>query len=545
MTTFVDKAFDHSFALQQQAFHSAMDLKQAGGLSSQLAVDSMAGMGDMRSQSQNRMRYGLYRGWLYSAINALGEAGSGQPVSVYKSKAKREETRQALHRLNQVKGNRFMLTKHEQDRLELIESDPLIDTLRHPNPIQGQMQFVYSFIVNFLLTGWSYIVAGEGENGLELYSLPTTWITPDHSKGPFSAFKFRNPNNRTQEPETLTREQVGFAHMPNPGNPLAAMAPAESQMLAIRIDDHIQSSQEQFFENGIFPSAAIIVGKQPHPHNQGGGGTRPILSARQKRQIYSAISKSWTSSSRYGLPVILDGLIEKIERFSATQNEMGWEKSEDKIKRRILSAFGLHSFILGENMPGSYAQAYIIDDRTCRKVNVYLHMLGQIVSNLAGNGEREVFWHPCTPDDPSTERQYWQMGLQFNMVEDSEFRSKLQLPPREPKEESKGLANTVGGAQLLTDIFTKINLGQLTHDQAVRDVAYLFGMSESDARELIGKDKADLPPTPKPGAFSNPPQNDGGGSGQSSDDENDDDDESDDKAIEELRQAVSLLKRLK
>jgi hypothetical protein len=89
--------------------------------------------------------------------------------------------------------------------------------------------------------------------------------------------------------------------------------------------------------------------------------------------------------ANYGEPAIVDGMIESVTRLSATQNEMGWEKSEDKIRTRILSAFGVHPYILGEPVGvGGYAQVVNIEKRFYKRVNTFLDMLSTVVTNFVG-----------------------------------------------------------------------------------------------------------------------------------------------------------------
>ena len=117
------------------------------------------------------------------------------------------------------------------------------------------------------------------------------------------------------------------------------------------------------------------------------------------------IRKTMGGVANYGNPAIVDGLIENITRLSATQNEMGWEKSEDKVKSRILSSFCVHPYILGEPVNvGGYAQAAKIEERFCKRVNTFLNMLSGIVTNFGSSLVNEalvVWWEQCQPHDPS------------------------------------------------------------------------------------------------------------------------------------------------
>ena len=87
--------------------------------------------------------------------------------------------------------------------------------------------------------------------------------------------------------------------------------------------------------------------------------------------------------ANYGNPAIIDGMVERIDRLSATQNEMGWDKSEVKVRQRILGAFGTHPFILGEPVGvGGHAQAFVIERQFCMGVNTYLNMLSGVMTSF-------------------------------------------------------------------------------------------------------------------------------------------------------------------
>src|SRR3990167_3742155 len=322
---YLQKSLERSRALVSLAQDHAVQLKADGALGGVLGVSPQAGfMGNWKDQQQGRVQYAQFRGWLYAAINALSSEAAGQPVCVGRMRGAEPVPEEGKRR--RPSGSKTFVmrkmtsaaySKAASTELEVLNDHPLLKSLEQPNPFQSRWQFVYSFVANLNLTGWAYVVVEEGKNGkLDFYSLPPTWVRPDHSKGPFSAFKVVNPSHpdAASGGETLDRSQVMFAHLPNPSDPLSALAPVSTQMAAIRVDDHIQTSQERFFENGIFPGVIVTVGKDPHPDVP--GWMRPRLTGGQRRQVIGAIRKVMGGVANYGNPAIVDGLIESIERLS-------------------------------------------------------------------------------------------------------------------------------------------------------------------------------------------------------------------------------------
>jgi len=317
--------------------------------------------------------------------------------------------------------------KATKNELEIIEDHPILDALHDPNPIQGRWQFIYSFIANLCLTGWAYVVKDEDEQGnLQFYSLPTTWIKPDHKNGPFSRFKIGDPNKpeSQNDEDFLDRSQVGFAHLPNPADPRTAYAPASAQMPAIRINDHIQTGRERFFRAGVFPSVIVTMG----------------------------------GVANYGNPAIVDGMIESIERLSMTDNEMGWEKSEDSVKKSILSAFCVNSFILGETMNvGGYAQATIIKQLFYDRVNSYLDLFSGVLTNLVnqipGYEDLLVWLEKCEAVDRVQRNQMIKFARGNNDISQNEIRELLGLAPDEDMNQSViGKSNVNAIVKLLEDV---------------------------------------------------------------------------------------------
>lgn len=476
-------AYDQADAFVNTSFDTALRLKEQGVDLSGLVGGGSSLMSSFGGDTKYSERYSLLRGWVWSALHALADAGSQQDFNVAKltgpkqgerrfrgSKSvdkERQTTEQAQKDYARSKMVQSAFQKTAQQDFELLFDHEIYTVMEQPNPCQSQQTFVYNFIMNLGLTGWSYVICGADEEGnMRFYSLPTTWIKPDHREGAFSAFRIQNPSEVGKQPIVIPRDNVGFAHIPNPADPLSAMAPAASQMAAIRIDDHIQTSQTMFFRNGVFPSVAITIGDNPM-----GDGSTPRLEGPQRRAIESAIRRMWSNVNNYGTPVILDGLVKSIERMSATQNEMGWDKSEDKVRTRILSAYQVHPFILGEQMAGSYAQAYVVESRFYDKVNSYLSMLSTLMTVLLGSNYSEerlmCWWTKKEAVDPQIRSTEMREARKNGDISKNEHRAYLGLSPVEEDVERNALLNSVGGMTGAVQLLSAAGQGMIPADSAV------------------------------------------------------------------------------
>ena len=127
--------------------------------------------------------------------------------------------------------------------------------------------------------------------------------------------------------------------------------------------------------------------------------------------------------ANYGNPAIIDGLIEKYERMSATSNEMGWDKSEDKVRTRILSAYRVHPYILGEHVSvGGHAQVAAIEKRFCSGVNSGLDLLSTLMTNFLGpavaENERVVIaWEKCIAVDDKLRQDLVEVRFPFHFLD--------------------------------------------------------------------------------------------------------------------------------
>jgi len=478
----LDKCFERSRGFAASIADDALRMKGTGELSSQVVSDSMGGMSALQDQAKHKNRYGLFRGWVYSAINALSMKGAGQPIRVGRRagiEANPDERSSVVSRkaflMNKMPPS--TRTKAMEGEMELLVDHPVVTALDNPNQYQDRWQFTYTAIANLNLTGWAYIVHEETEYGMKLYSLPTTWVTPvgTAEEGLYSKYRIRNPKKVEDQGSLIDAKHVIAAHLPDPQDILSGVSPSSSQIESLKIDDSIQTSQARFFRNGIFPGVVVTVGKEPHPDVP--AGTRPRLTAPQRRHVYAAIRNAMGGIENYGNPAIVDGLIEKIEPLSMTQNEMGWDKSEEKVKQRILSAFAVNPLILGEKAPSSYAQASVVTQLFYDRVNTFLELIGYVIQELVNRTTSEmlVVWYEMAEAvDPKIESEMLKTGRINGDVSRNEYRAKLGYPPVVDEEAASRsiLLDTVGGMTGTGSLLNQYAQGSITQ----KALSYLLSL---------------------------------------------------------------------
>jgi len=533
MGSALTKAIRRTEAVAMAAYDNGTREKAVGVPLDFVPPAPLAGMTSWQDQQVFAERYGMMREWVYSAVNALASEGAGQPLVVARlsgSKAKPQGKKLCeLKRMTET-----IRQKTAEVEYEIQKDHPLVDLLDHPNPIQEKWQFVYSFFANLMLTGIAYIALGYSKRlkKPELYSLPSTWVKPNHEQGLFSRFEVKNPRVVGVEPAILDRTQVGFAMLPNPGDPLAALAPASSQLRTLRIHEQMLNGQEKFFRNGIFPSVIVTMAQGPYQSMQG-KVVRPVLMGQQRRMIHHALRQNILGDMNQGTAFIVDGLVEDVKSFSLTNREMGWDRTEDKLKTRILSAFGVHSFILGEFIPGSRSQAEIIEERFYKRVNTYLDMLSTLLTNLLGSiygDERLLIWfEQCQASNPDRRTSTFLSMRASGDISQNELRAEMGLSPDEDLNQAVIQPSMMQGVQ---GILGLLGQGMIQQEQTVA-ILEGMGIPTDMAKEIagVGLSKPEPPKPPKPPAEGEKPERE----------EELEEGENMDEAVEELKVANLLL----
>lgn len=485
MTSAVERALIRSRAVSGLAHDLVTKAKGSGGFS---GFDVGSGGDSFANQGASRRRYQLFRGWTHAAINALAMKAAQQPLIVGRLKNSGKTKPLSGSKIRMPGSIKSMTTGKEVD----IDPDhELVDWLNNPNAMQQRAQFVYSFVANMCLTGWGFVASGKGKDEdkkdrFNFYSVPTTWVRPDHKDGPFSKFYIADPNQaNAAEAKPLDRRQVGFAQFPNPSDPLGAMSIVQAQQQAIQIDDNIQTSQTVFFDNAVFPSAIVTVGK--NPTGSSNEGFRPRLEPTQRRAIYAAIKKFCSGTSNYGNPVIIDGLIEKVERLSSTQNEIGWERSEKAVRSRILSGFGTHPFTLAEEMAGSYAQAAIVQSLLCDRVNFFIDALSNLMTRLCrfmlDQKDLLVYWEEAEARDPQLDATIMAAARARNDLSRNEFRAWFGYPPIE-EDDGKQIDKQM--IQTVISVASQVSSGTLSPEQG-QAILESMGIPAELASKIAGE----------------------------------------------------------
>jgi phage portal protein BeeE len=441
------------------------------------------------NQSTNAAEhYRYFRHWVYVCVNAIARRVACQPWQAGQIEGATDNPERGFSSLqHKVPSNIWQRTNTPNQELSVIASHDVLDLLSRPNPIQKQFEFLYLSTCNLLLTGESYWLGGQvsTEDGLQmqLWSLPTSWIYPDHTDGLFSKYFLRPSGSSDAIP--VPAECVVRTYYPNPSDLASVYSPLESAISAIRVDDYIQRSQRDMFERGIHPNLLVSIAKNQE-------GRRPRLTGAQNRQIIRTLREIWSNTVNIGDPAIIDGMVEKIEKLHLTPQEMDWQTSGEIVKHRIMQAYGVNPIVVGEVVRVTQAQAVVAEQNFNTNVaNPIINAFSESATDFLGpwyeTPKRLVLWieNAHAVDREQRLREYVE-GLKADAITQTEFRSEvLGLPPLDVREDTAALMHTQAALYGITALLKGVSEGYLTDEQATYVLMSVFRLSEEEASAIV------------------------------------------------------------
>lgn len=390
-------------------------------------------------------QYGHYKSWPYVAIRAISHRVAGQQILMARRAAGSAQER-ARFIMSQKSGmNMRRMKDWESERLpawikghmgfegELITNHELLDAIRRPNQMMTHWSLMVCTVASIELTGRSFwYISRSDENEINIWPLPTNWVTPVQGDGSFKEYIVQPGNGNDKY--VLDADEVAYFSLPDPANPMGSFSPVQAQIRAIETDEAIQQAQDISFKRGIFPGMVLKAGRLPGVGGQ--PGMRPVLTADQRKQLYNAVFSAYEGVAHYGEPLIVDGMIEGVEKFTTTPAEMDFQASGKITKSRILQAFGVNPIILGEVENANRAQAAVAEENFCNNVvNPLLELMSQVMTAYLSpivddKGEVAIWIDPTHPHDREQRLKEWTEAAKIGAISVNEFRTKmLNLPP--------------------------------------------------------------------------------------------------------------------
>lgn len=430
-----------------------------------------------------------FRQWVYVVVNHIARRIAEQPIRLGQIVRDGQAASERRHRVvpKYIKAQTRLI---EDEEIAVINDGALADVLERPNRIQSRYDFVYICVANLLMTGEAYVLGGRTrrEENPELWAVPTGWIRPEHEGRLFSGYMLKPHPNR--EGHRLSVEQVARIYLPDPTDPKGCISPVFTQLRAVHVDDHIQASQEMAFENGIFPSLALHVGRVDGKEK----GPRRLLQPHQRRQLIAAVRKIYGGVARSGEPLILDALVEEISQITRAPREMDWNQSAELVRKRIFHAFGMNPINTGEIAGVNRAQAAVAESHQVRNVlNPMLEKLTSMVNSFIVPmfyepevADSVIAWfEPCVAMDEEQAGKDWHEGAKMGFVTRNEFRrDRLGLDADTETDQNALLANPQS-LNAVTNLVKSVSEGAVPESTAAALLAKFFAIPLDEALAIV------------------------------------------------------------
>jgi phage portal protein BeeE len=243
----------------------------------------------------------------------------------------------------------------------------------------------------------------------------------------------------------VAADQVCHSYFADPSDPNSVISPLVMCAKAVLADEAIESSQYQEFKNGPMPKLALIAGDTSGAKNfsedpDGNTRARPVrLEPHQRRQIITWYQQQVAGMQKFGLPVVLDSVIQDLKVLSRKPNEMGYQESGRYTKENIFESIGVSKILTGEldgtnRAGGELAESLMVDNTLNPMITLFGQALTKTFGPLysAGKNDLVVWMEEAKPRQDEILIEKWRIGTRYYSVTRNEVRTGLLgLPPRE------------------------------------------------------------------------------------------------------------------
>lgn len=281
-----------------------------------------------------------------------------------------------------------LYSKTGTKRVEL-DTHPLLDLLRRPNPEQSGTALMEMLVSYLVLGGNAYLLAvgADGQAPVRLIGL-----RPDRMMVRLDAAgKFYDYLGTTADGTALTwRPDPVSGRMPLLH--LRRFAPADecygqgdAEPAALAIDQHNEAAAWNFalLRNGARPSGALVYNPKEGP---------ALLADQQFDRLKAEIDRQYAGAANAGRPLLLEGGLDYKE-MGLSPKDMDWSGMKDSVAIDIATAFGVPAQLIGIRGAQSYAnfaeaRLALWEDTVLPLVNLLrAEFNAQLVSRFGGDLE--------------------------------------------------------------------------------------------------------------------------------------------------------------
>lgn len=264
---------------------------------------------------------------------------------------------------------------YEEDSHEL-DNHPLLDLLRHPNPLQDGVSFLESVFAYLEIAGNAYIEAvkpNDSGRPVELYVL-----RPDRMKvipGPTGlpqGYQYNVSGQTTAWPADPISGASNILHLKrfHPLDDWYGLAPMEAALVSIDQHNAAGAWNQTLLNQGARPSGALVYAPKDGPAS---------LSDDQVQRLREELGQLYQGDRNAGRPLILEGGLDWRE-MSLSPKDMDWLAGRNVAARDIAQAFGVPAQLVG--IPDSQTYANMAEARLAFYEETVLPLLTRVIAGF-------------------------------------------------------------------------------------------------------------------------------------------------------------------
>jgi HK97 family phage portal protein len=257
-----------------------------------------------------------------------------------------------------------------------IDQHPLLDLLRHPNPLQDGVTFLESVYAYLEIAGNAYIEAVKSSDSgapVELYVL-----RPDRMKvvpGPTGlpmGYQYSVNGQITSWPADPLTGASNILHLRrfHPLDDWYGMAPMEGAALSIDQHNAAGAWNQALLNHGARPSGALVYAPKDGPST---------LTDDQLRRLREEMGQLYEGSRNAGRPLILEGGLDWRE-MSLSPKDMDWMAGRTAASRDIALAFGVPAQLVG--VPDAQTYSNMAEARMAFYEETVLPLLTRVIASV-------------------------------------------------------------------------------------------------------------------------------------------------------------------
>lgn len=221
-----------------------------------------------------------------------------------------------------------------------IETHPLLDLLKRPNPEQGGARFFETVVSYLMLSGNSYIEAVGPEAGAPRELWP---LRPDRMKvirgdrfNRVGGYEYTVDGQKVRlQPELMLHLKLF-----NPLDDWYGMSPLEAAARSVDQNNESRAWNVALLQNSARPPGALV--------------SEATLSDEQFARLENMLKEGYTGFRNAGRPVVLEGGL-KWQEMGLSPQDMAWLEGLKLSAREIAIAFGVPPEMLGDSSNKTYS----------------------------------------------------------------------------------------------------------------------------------------------------------------------------------------------